>query len=80
MTYVLPLKWQDKNTSVMLKKKKKMDFFWKNTLYMKIKLMKSVLQMKLFYCRYVKDNVITHGMEFQEQLIIYFLKNTISFP
>lgn len=41
---------------------------------MKIKLMKSVLQMELLYCRYVKNSGIIHGMEFQEQLIICSLK------
>lgn len=30
--------------------------------------------MKLLYCRYVKYSGITHGMEFQEQLIICSLK------
>lgn len=41
---------------------------------MDIKLTKSILQMKLLYCRHVKDSGITHGMEFQEQLIICSLK------
>lgn len=52
------------------KKKKKVVLFWKYTLYNKIKLTKSDLQLKLWYHRYVKDNGTTHGMEFQEQLII----------
>lgn len=52
------------------KKKKRMVFFWIYTLFNKIKLMESDLQVKLWYHRYAKDSGTTHGMEFQEQLII----------